>query len=914
MSGLRTFCIVLAAASGIFSACATTPATSPGIPSEDALTPGIFLEPESRAALPPGVTLRKVYEPGIQATKQSEGFRSRLYNDVAGYCTIAYGHLIKRVPCDGGEPEEFRRGLSEPRGSELLVKDMEGAQRWVMTIVAVDLTDGQFAALCDFVFNVGGGNLKTSTLLQVINARQFDRVPFQFRRWVMAGGKEVTGLKARREREIDLFFDGLPRPKAAPPPDEDLSPIDIRKGEGATTASGPGIARPLAAAGAGRTGHALLIGIGDYSASGLDSLKGPRNDVELVHRLLRTRFGLREDNIIVLVDQQATHTRVQTAFRDMTQRVQPGDFVYIHYSGHGSYTEDKTERSGEDQTWVTFGARSKTSTGLDDHDVLDKEIGQWLMPLYEKTTDLVFVSDSCHSATVSRGLAAGVRAAPPDPRPHPLLARPLDSPASLPGIRIGAARDVESAVEIDVDRGGQCLDASRCQGVFTWYWVQALQQARPGERWDDVFKRAYTLVTVQRGVSQRPQLEGNGEAVVFGAAFAALTPTVAVTEVDAASRTVVFAAGATNGVTKGSTYKLFDAQSPDRPDLPTFDVVGIRPFSGDGVIRGGRFNVGDLVIESAHAYRSEPWKLYVSGDFAQGIDQGLIARVGNALGTLPGFEVTTDNRLADWVVYIVRPGKEGAEAARASGPPKLPTSFPDQAPEAWVISPQGQLLHDRMRIALADPDKGIAALKENLTRFAHASEVKRLESHAGPAPVDIEIAVWRSDPSCRHACGYLPSDTQQEKPYTQTGTYTSSRMAPPLNRGNALTFVLRNQDPEHKAWYAYLLDIGPDSSIQTIFPLRHDNREEALLRAGETRPVSPWLVLDAPGVEVIKLIVTREPIDPQLLETSGYLEIRGGPTNPLERLLAQAVRSRGELVRADANDWSTAQAEFQVGQ
>jgi hypothetical protein len=50
----------------------------------------------------------------------------------------------------------------------------------------------------------------------------------------VAGGKELAGLKARREREIDLFFDGLPKPKAPPLTrgGEDLSPIDIRKGEG----------------------------------------------------------------------------------------------------------------------------------------------------------------------------------------------------------------------------------------------------------------------------------------------------------------------------------------------------------------------------------------------------------------------------------------------------------------------------------------------------------------------------------------------------------------------------------------------------------------------------------------------------------------------------------------------------------
>ncbi len=213
---------------GVLTACSTMQTTESV---DDALTPGIFLDLEVRAALPPGVELRNVYAKGLDVTKASEGFRTRLYNDAAKYCTIAYGHLIKRAPCNGEEPEEFRRGVTEPQGAELLVSDMEKARLSVMTLVTADLSDGQYAALCDFVYNVGGGNLKTSKLLQAVNANEFERVPFQFRRWTMAGGKEWPGLKARREREIDLFFDGMPKPRAAPPFGEDLSPIDIRVGE-----------------------------------------------------------------------------------------------------------------------------------------------------------------------------------------------------------------------------------------------------------------------------------------------------------------------------------------------------------------------------------------------------------------------------------------------------------------------------------------------------------------------------------------------------------------------------------------------------------------------------------------------------------------------------------------------------------
>ncbi len=176
--------------------------------------------------------LRPVYGKGVALTKASEGFRGRLYNDAADYCTIAYGHLVKLAPCDGSEPAAFLRGVTEAEGTELLVEDMGTAQVTVMRLVGVDLTDGQYAALCDFVFNVGSGNFRRSTLLKVVNAGDFDGVPFQLRRWVKAGGRELPGLVTRREREIELFFDGLPIARAAPPAGMDVEPVDIRAGEG----------------------------------------------------------------------------------------------------------------------------------------------------------------------------------------------------------------------------------------------------------------------------------------------------------------------------------------------------------------------------------------------------------------------------------------------------------------------------------------------------------------------------------------------------------------------------------------------------------------------------------------------------------------------------------------------------------
>jgi len=197
----------------------------------DALTPGILLEVSDKSYRSRQGPLRAIYGKGIRLVKVSEGFVPFPYNDAGHLCSVAYGHLIKRMPCDGTELPRFRRGLPESEGAKLLAGDMALAQRAVMSLVSVDLTDGQFAALCDFTYNVGAGNLKRSTLLKAVNAREDARVPSQLRRWVNAGGKPQRGLRTRRERELALFFEGQAIPKASPAPGDGDTAIDIRSGE-----------------------------------------------------------------------------------------------------------------------------------------------------------------------------------------------------------------------------------------------------------------------------------------------------------------------------------------------------------------------------------------------------------------------------------------------------------------------------------------------------------------------------------------------------------------------------------------------------------------------------------------------------------------------------------------------------------
>ena len=64
------------------------------------------------------------------------------------------------------------------------------------------------AAIIDFVYNLGAGQLKGSNLRRRVNAQDWEEVPFELRKWVRGGGRVLRGLVLRREAEAGLVEQG----------------------------------------------------------------------------------------------------------------------------------------------------------------------------------------------------------------------------------------------------------------------------------------------------------------------------------------------------------------------------------------------------------------------------------------------------------------------------------------------------------------------------------------------------------------------------------------------------------------------------------------------------------------------------------------------------------------------------------
>ncbi len=135
-------------------------------------------------------------------TANFEGEILHPYQDSAGVWTIGIGSTRG---LDGNRVTAATPPISHAQALSLLSRDMRSAILGVEAAVKVPLTLAEEEALADFVYNVGIGNFKASTLLRKLNAGDRDGAAAEFEKWNLAGGRVLAGLVRRRASEKALF-------------------------------------------------------------------------------------------------------------------------------------------------------------------------------------------------------------------------------------------------------------------------------------------------------------------------------------------------------------------------------------------------------------------------------------------------------------------------------------------------------------------------------------------------------------------------------------------------------------------------------------------------------------------------------------------------------------------------------------
>ena len=144
------------------------------------------------------------HKDAVDLIKSFEGFYSKPYLCPAGIPTIGYGTIRYE---NGTKVTLADAPITKERADQLLMYEVNRAcipavLRYCPVLVGYE---NRFNAVVSFVYNLGSGRLKASTLRRRINAQEWDLAANEFLKWNKGDGRVLKGLDLRRRAEVALF-------------------------------------------------------------------------------------------------------------------------------------------------------------------------------------------------------------------------------------------------------------------------------------------------------------------------------------------------------------------------------------------------------------------------------------------------------------------------------------------------------------------------------------------------------------------------------------------------------------------------------------------------------------------------------------------------------------------------------------
>jgi len=145
------------------------------------------------------------------------------------------------------------------------------------------------------------------------------------------------------------------------------------------------------------TKRAVLIGINYVGQSG--ELSGCHNDVLNIKDYIEDVHGFTEENMTILMDDglhsDPTRANIMAAYTSITEDSQPGDVVFLHYSGHGGKLKDDSgdEADGYDETLIPLDYGQSGQ-------IRDDDLLRYLVLKFQSGVFVTSLMDCCHSGTV----------------------------------------------------------------------------------------------------------------------------------------------------------------------------------------------------------------------------------------------------------------------------------------------------------------------------------------------------------------------------------------------------------------------------------------------------------------------------------------------------------------------------------
>jgi hypothetical protein len=228
---------------------------------------------------------------------------------------------------------------------------------------------------------------------------------------------------------------------------------------------------------------ALLFGLNYIGTS--SQLNGCINDVKSIETVLKEKHF---DEITILTDEtliKPTKTNILNELINFLQNSNTNDLLFIFYSGHGSYTLDRSgdELDGYDEVIVP----------LDFDFIIDDELKTIIDTYGKPDTNIISLFDCCNSGT-SLDLKYQMleKVNYDDITDNP---RNLETPCNI--LYISGCRDEQLSLETFI--------SNKVQGLMTWSFLEILKTNKD-ITWRNLLKQMRLLIKKKSYQSQIPQL------------------------------------------------------------------------------------------------------------------------------------------------------------------------------------------------------------------------------------------------------------------------------------------------------------------------------------------------------------------------------------------------------------------------
>lgn len=619
--------------------------------------------------------------------------------------------------------------------------------------------------------------------------------------------------------------------------------------------------------------HALLIAIGDYpEESGWHDISSA-NDLNYIQPLLG-ESGFDENNIIILRDAEATYSKIIKSFKNLTNRVNKADIVYLHISSHGQQVVDDNgdEIDNLDEAIVPYDSpRNYIKDTYEGHLLIrDDQIKQMLYEIRIKLGEkgqIVFLMDSCHSGTGTRGRgkSRGTNAimGPTEINSNKDILQASDNTNDL--IDVSETKDIAPLIALygsgPHELNYEFIDQEGISvGSLTYAFSKILHKYGSSISSEELFERI-RLKMLSIAPAQKPMFEGDGSLILFG----------------------------NKQVQRKKYYSISKFESAR---LIEANIGYLQGFEKGEVIEVWHLNE-NRAITKGHIIDLGLTKSYIELDDKIETDVDILYKVKKLGIDLSGFKTTVSIRSLSserWgsVLEGLRTSKLFDEKSNEA---ELYLGECEANESLELITKEGDIIYEGAK--RKSDDYHLYKISNHIKAYAQSKFLR--EIHAEANGYQLELTLINLNDKKEDEIKVEKSKTIQ------------------LAEGDEIKLKIKNTGKK-PAYYA-ILDIQPDHRISVMVPGGNLKAADFYIQPGETQILNYTLKIYPPyGVDVLKIIATDQPIDIEsIVKHEGQVRGESKDLHPLEALFKfsyQDEETRSNTASSLEYNWDSSIESF----